>query len=284
MKGKEHHGFIYGILSAIASAVMTVFIRFAFEVPSAMVVFFRFLIALVLIIPLCYQKSVSFSMAQVPKHLTRALCGLAAMWVYISAVKRTNLIDAIALWNTAPLFLPFILLIWQRTLVSTKRFLTGLVGFAGVLFILRPSDLLSNSGNLLGLVNGLLSAISWVGIRQLSKTESTETILLYFFTISTALMVIPSFIEWQPLSLTNWLYIVGVGFFSCLNQYFLTKSYTHAPASKVSSLNYLTVIFGGLAGWWIFNEVPAFWDLFGVGLIILGGVLALLDRSEPRRL
>ena len=282
---KEHHGFIYGVLSALANAVMTVFVKFAVDVNNPTLIFFRFLIGLLMLLPLVRKKKIHFSLRSIPKHLFRALCGLAAIATYIIAVKLVPIVNAVALWNTAPLFIPFVVLIWMKLLVSKKRFFAVFVGFVGVLFILRPTELLHDAGNLFALSSGLLSAIGWVGIRQLSRSESTETILLYYFVISVAFMFIPMLATWTPVvNWLDWVYILGIGIFGYLNQHFLTQSFAHAPASKVSAMNYLTVIFGALAGWWIFDEKVSWVDSFGISLVIVGGILALLDKSEPAKL
>ncbi len=66
-------------------------------------------------------------------------------------------------------------------------------------------------------------------------------------------------------------------------QYLLVRALSYAPATKVGTMNYLSVVFSGILGWWIFHEVPSIWVLVGVVFIIGGGVVALFSKAESRK-
>ena len=90
-------------------------------------------------------------------------------------------------------------------------------------------------------------------------------------------------VTWEPItSTTNWGYLILIALFALVYQYTITKAYTHAPATKVSTMNYLSVVFGGLTGWWIFGEVPSYWVLVGTVLIIIGATMALMDNTPAK--
>lgn len=278
---KEHHGLLFGVLSAIANTILSVLIKGATDIPNLTIIFFRFAIGLFFLIPYAYRKSIPFTLSGVFKHLTRALFGLAAIGLYVVAVKLAPLVNVMALWNTTPLFIPLVVLIWMKVWISKRRFFSIFVGFFGVVVILRPVGF-TEMGNLIALVSALFTAIGWVGIRQLSKSESTQAILLYFFVISTILTFFPMIMHWQPISdWRGWSILFSVGLLSYFSQYFTTLAFTHAPASKVGVTTYLTVIFGAFAGWWFFNEGMDLWDFVGAFLVIVGGVLTLMERSQP---
>lgn len=285
MAHKEHHGFLYGVGAAVCSAAIAVFTKLAAAVPTETLIFARFSICLPLILWIAFKKNVKISFGKLPGHLLRSLAGLASMYCYFYAIKKLPLVNAITLANTTPLFMPFVVLVWLRVLVSKMRFLALGVGFLGVLLLLRPANLDLGEGNWIGLGSGLLSAIALMGVRQLSKTESTETILTYYFLICTVLSFFPVAVTWEGVPhYADRLYILGMGVFSYLYQLAITKSYTHGPATKMSVLNYLAVAFGGLTGWWVFGEVPDVWVWIGTLLIVASAFGALFDKTPPRRL
>lgn len=280
---KVHLGFLYGLIAALASAGVAVFTKLAMGVPTETMVFTRFAICFLLLLPICKGK-LQFSLASLPKHFIRDLCGLVSIYCYFYAVKNLPLVNATTLTNTTPLFMPLVILIWSRLVVSKGRFWAAGIGFLGVIIMMRPTpDHFLEWGSASGLATGLLSAISFLGIRKLSLTDTTETILFYYFGISTVLSFFPMIYNWQPVPEgVLWIYLFAIGVLSMVYQFATTKSFTHAPPSKVSSMVYLSVLFGGLAGWAIFDEKPDLWIYLGAALTIVGGILALLDQTPPR--
>ncbi len=282
---KEHHGFLYGILAALSSAGMALFVKLCTSVSVGTLVFSRFVLGVPIILWVIYHQKLDISWAKVPKNLTRSLASILAIYAYFYSLQLLPIVNAITLTNTAPLFLPFVALIWLKLLVSKRRFLATAIGFVGILILLRPTSHFLETGSLLGLASGVLGAIALMSIRVLSKTESTEMILSYYFLIGTALSFFPLFLDWQPFyDPMQWLYLFLSGVCALIYQFTITKAYTHAPATKVSTMNYLGVVFGGLFGWWIFNEVPSYWVLAGTLLIISGALVALFDHTPPRRI
>jgi len=284
MHHKEHHGFLYGLLAALLLACSAVFVKWGAKVPNATIVGIRFIISLLCMLPYILSGRVHIHWNSIPKHFLRAVAGLVAISCYFYSVKNLPLVNAVTLANTGPIFMPIVLFIWLKLVLPKGRIWPLVIGFIGVLVILRPGPDFGVWATLIGLTGGLFAAIAQVGVRQLSKTESTETILAYYFIISTALTIPLMILTWEPISSPFlWLDLALISLFSVAFQYFFTKSLTHAPASKVSVMSYLGVVFSGLLGWWIFAEEPSLWVLAGSVLIIVGGIVALLSKEQPRK-
>ncbi len=280
---KEHHGFLYGIIAALSSSGVALFAKLSTSASVPTLVFSRFALGLPIILWMLFRAQVTFSVKKIPRQLVRNLASLAALYAYFFAIQVLPLVNAVTLVNTAPLFIPFVVLIWLKLLVSKRRFLAVFIGFIGVLILLRPGGDFFQLGSMVGLLGGLLGAISLTTVRQLSKTESTKTILSYYFLIGAVISFFPMVLDWTPISdPMQWLYLFLSGLCALIFQYTLTKAFTHAPASKVSTVSYLSVVFSGLLGWWILGEVPDYWVLVGVLLIVIGALFALFDRSVPR--
>ncbi len=281
---KEHHGFLFGILAAITIAVSGVFIRLAVGLPIETMIFARFAISLIFVLPAIFSGRVTFRFSNLGKHFFRAMFGLLSMYTYFYLVLKMPLVTALTFLNTAPLFLPLIVLIKERLIIPKARFFAMLLGFGGILLILRPSEDSIGWINMVGLACGFFSAFAQLGVRQLARVESTETILSYYFLISMVVSFFPMVYTWKPIERPIlWLYLFLIGIFSLIYQYFFTRSLTHAPATKVSSMSYLSVVFSGLLGWWFFHEVPTLWVLAGVVLIMGGGIIALMNKEESRK-
>lgn len=282
---KEYHGFLFGALSALSITATSIFVKLAAEVPNEVIIFFRFAGSLILLLLLGNRRALNFSVQKLSKHLFRAVMGLSALYCYFYAVKKLPLFTAMTLSNTTPLFIPFVVLIWLKLLIPTRRFFAVALGFIGVVLIFRPTEGLLEMATLSGLAAGLFGAVALVGLRQLSKSESTQALLFYYFLIAVAVSFFPMLYTWKPIeSLEIWVYLGAISLFASAFQYFLTLAYTHAPATKASTASYLGVVFSGLADWWIWGHVPSWWVFAGTVLIIAGGVLALFDKKPPRPL
>lgn len=250
-----------------------------------MLVFVRFVLGVPLFLWVVHKKDIKIEWKSVPKNLTRSIAGIASLYAFYYALKMLPLVNAITLANTAPLFLPFIYLIWEKLLVSKRKFFAVALGFIGVIVILRPSgsDFLVIS-SILGLFSGFCRAVALFNVRSLAKKESTETILSYYFFIGAVLSIFPLLLDWKPLANPlQWLYVFLAGLAALGYQYTFTKACALMQATKVSSINYFAVIFGGLLGWWVFGEVPHLWVILGVLLIICGALIALLDKTPAIR-
>lgn len=280
----EHKGLLYALAAAIAVSITAVFIKLTVGVPLETMLFLRFLLAFLLILPSVIQSKVHLHFKHVPKHFLRALLGLFSLSCYFYSVQHLPLVNAVTLTNTTPLFMPLVIFFWLKMIIPKIRMIALLVGFFGVMIILRPTGISDGTASIVGLIGAIASSFALVGIKQLSKSESTITIMAYYFLISTVFLFIPMLITWQPIdSPKNWVYLILIGIFSTIYQFCLTKSLTHAPVTKVGSLTYLGVLFSGLFGFWIFNEVPSYWNIGGTALIIFGGVIAILSKDTARR-
>ena len=280
---KRHEGAICGVVAALSLSIMSVIIKAAAEVPDAVLLFARFLIAWIILLPWVILNRIRLRWREFPKHILRGVAGVAAIACYFYALLHLPLVNAVVLSSTSVLFMPAVIFIWSRMVVPKRRLFAGVVGFVGVLLILQPQNILFEVATLVGLIGGCLSAIALYGVRQLSKTESTMHILSYYFTIAVVISLPPAIYTWVPIE-KNWIWLslLGIGVASSIAQYCLTRSFTHLPATRASALTYLGVVFGGLAGWYLWAEIPGFWELVGMALIVGGGLFAALDDTPAR--
>lgn len=282
---EEVKGFGFGIAAAFSYSVMVTFVKLSTDVNSETLVFFRNLICALLLLPIMIKTRVSLKTNKGGLLALRTFVGLIALYSSFYAAKTLQLVDATLLINTAPLFIPLVVLVWQRLQVPKRRLFAVVLGFVGVFIILKPQGVFLALGGIAGLTAGLFMAIALVTVRKLSKTEPLERIMVYFFLSSVVITFFPMIFSWQPItSAVSWGFLIAVGLFSFLYQYCITKAYTHAPATKVSTVAYLTVAFSGFWDWVLWNDLPDATSWIGLILIVGGGLFALLDKQQPKLL
>ena len=264
-------------LAFLCSAVMSSFSKAAVGVPPLLTLFLQYCISFLVFLPMLLKTGPSILKTQrIGLHIFRSLAGSVCQLLFFVAVKSLPLMDSVLLSNAAPLFIPFVIFVWLRKSVQPVVWVSLVIGLAGIVLIIKPGpQMFSNPASLIALTSGFASAIALVATNTLSQTEPPTRILLYNFGVSTVLLIPVANAVWKPLSLRQWLLLLGVGAFYALTQYLIIAAYRHADATQISPFNYTVVIFSGILGWWLFGNVPDMSAIFGTLLICGGGILSI---------
>lgn len=256
-------------------ALMSVCVKMLTHLPITTLVFMQFFIGFLLTLPkiFLYGKS-SIKTSQPALMIIRALTGMLSLAAMFFAIRHIPLVDAVLLQNTVPLFVPLILLALRKKM-KQAIWLGLVVGFIGVIFIIKPNAAIANPAALIGLSAGLLSAISVVTISTLKRTESANTITFYFLLIGSLITTPFMFWNWVPIHWHDLGFLIGLGVFLYFGQLLITQSFLYGDAHILAPLSYTTVIFTGLLGWVIWHHVPDSLSLLGILLVCLGGALVI---------
>ncbi len=274
-------GLIFALIGALSSILMMTFVKLSKDVPEGMTVFFRNLVSFVLISPFLIHKKFPVKTKRFRMHLLRAASGLTAIYCFFYAASKLPLTNLILLMNTFILFIPLIILIWEKLKVSKRNIVAIIIGFFGIVLILKPQDTIPIFPSIIGLFGGMCAALAYVCIRKLAKTESTNCILFYFFSLCVIFSFFPMIFTWEQISSLMWLYLILVALFAVGYQYGITTASKYMPSSKVGCVMYSAVIFGAFFDWLLWNHKLDKWTVAGCFFIILGGALSLLDKSKP---
>ena len=275
----------FSLLAGFSYALLAFVIKRSFEHQGVpLIVFFRQLFSLfflVLLFPLSGKKDRSLKSKVFPLHLLRAFASTSGLVCFYIAIKYLSLSDAVMLSYTRPLFIPLVIFLWSGKIGKKNLWLGLLMGFLGVILILKPDGHVFNFATIIGLFSGISGAIAFTTIRKLTKTEPTNRIIFYYLTISLCLVLLPLLMTWQTPSASDWLSLTLVGLIAIAYQSFLTRAYQYAPASIVGSLLYSAVFFSfcfdffcGSCGSITLSEI------IGAILIAAGSAISLKSQKE----
>lgn len=276
------HGATAMILSSLAFAVMGVCIQICAQtLPNGMVVFFRNLSGLVFLSPLLLSGGLAMlKTTHLRQHLVRGVAGLTSMYCFFYAIGHMPLADAILLNYTLPLFIPVVESIWLGEPFPLKLAAPLVLGFLGVVIVLQPGRGIVTAAAILGLLAGLLSAVAQTGVRQLTKTEPTVRIVIYFAMMGTSISALGLPFVWVTPAPTLWVVIVLLGLSATTGQLLMTKAYSYAPASQIGGFVYTGVIFAALLDWLRLGHTPSSRFFLGATLVMAAG--ALMFRLASR--
>ena len=198
------------------------------------------------------------------------------------AVSNLPLIEVTALQFSKPLFLIILAAFFIGERIRIYRTTATIVGFIGILIILHPWD--NTISSTLKLAHGatLLAALSMSALAIISRIMTKDhnaTTLVFYANIGTVfLCFIPAIYYWDTPSITQLLFIAGLGVTTFCAQYCMISAYKHAEVTVVTPFEYFRIIFAALAGYFIFSEIPDNWTIWG-GALICASTLFIAYRE-----
>lgn len=271
---------------------MAAMIKLGFDagVSTPELVFYRFAFGLPpLLLWIGWSRNFGVWRTQRPlAHLTRGALGLTTMVLAFSALAWLPLAEATTLGFVAPLFAVMLSALILREDVGRHRWSAVAAGFIGVLIVMRP-----DGGELpaIGLTLALLSALGvaavTITIRQIGKTESTQTTVLWF--TATSMLVTGALMPvfGQAHDAATWAILLGLGFFGGMGQLLLTSALRYAPVAVIVPFDYIQLVWAVLLGWLIWETQPPASTWAGAAVVIASGLYTLyrehkLGRDRPR--
>jgi len=212
-------------------------------------------------------------------QLFRSVFHVAAAILFITSVSLLPLADVHAIGFAGPIFIAALSPLMLGEHVGWHRWTAILVGFGGVLIMLRPTG---ESFALVGLVP-LAAALS-ASFRDLvtRRMSTTETSMSMLFISSVAVIVAGTTtlpIDWKPLTWISLLLFIGNGFVNGCAHFLIIESYRLAQAPVVSPFKYSILLWAALFGFVIWGHVPDIWIVIGAIPVVASG-LYILHREQ----
>ena len=262
-------------ISALLFSVMGICIRYAsHSIDNYTIVFFRNVVGLILFLPFIFRQGMGFVKTEkLWMHTWRSVVGLAAMYGFFYAIAHLKLSNAMVFTYSSPIFIPLIAWLFLKERITTAMLCAAALGFIGVFCVAKPDQGLLNWISLIGIASSLLASMAFVTVRALTQTEPPERIVFYFCMIGSLLSVIPMFWVWRPYHLQELLFLIGAGILANISQIFMSHAYRLAPAGQIAPVNYMAIIFAGIWGFLLWNEVPDLYSVIGFCIILLAILL-----------
>lgn len=290
-------GIAYHLLAMFLFAVMDVCIKLsAIRYPVNQQMFFRQALAFLPIFGYMFLHSslADIRTSRLSGHLWRGIIGMFTMVLLFLSFKLLPLADVYAIAFSVPVFVTIFSALLLKEPVGPHRWSAVMLGFAGVLIILRPGSTLFAAAALVPLAASVLNAYITILVRQLTETETTLAIVFYFAlfgTLATAAtlplgLLLPALpATWiTPATAEEWLILIAIGITGGTAQILIVLSFTHAPVSLLSPFKYSIMLWGLLFGYTIFGDLPDQFVLLGGAVVIASGIyIAAREARHARR-
>ena len=236
-------------------------------------VFFRAFSGSIISLYLVYHSGINSIKTKKPvRHFVRAFSAVGCVVLYIFGIKYLLLSENIAIAHSAPIIAALLAVPILGEKIGIHRILAIIIGFVGVLVIIKPGTDLFQLKSLLPIGSALFMASVYLTTRSLMNTESSTSIVFYysFALLITSLIFFPS--DFIIPDTFNLILALSLGIMGSMGHFFMSQAARHADVAVTSPFEYSSFIFVGLMGYFFFYEIPSNSVILGGILIIISGV------------
>lgn len=281
----ERNGILYMIIASASFAFMSLMVKLSGgTIPLFEQVFFRNLVMLAFSLWTMKQEGLSAAVDR-PNRIPlffRCLLGFLGVVSVFYANNHLPLADAQVLQKLNPFFVILAAVLFLGERMSLPRLLTILTGFAGAVIIINPTGNFNLTPSLIGVASALFGGLAYVLIRRLSGRVHGIVIIFWFSLLSSLASVPFMAAQFVWPTAAELLYLLLIGVFAALGQYFITRSYLTAQATRVTLFDYTGVILSPILGYVVFQEQLASRTILGTILIIGSGIAASLLKDNRK--
>lgn len=254
------------------------------EVGIWMVVFLRNLFGLAVLLPIVARHGGTLFRSNRPWTMAiRALAGLAAMYGFVYVIEHLPLAEATLVKLTSPFFMPLIGWFWLKEHIGRHNAAAIVIGFAGVLFILRPGSATFDPDALVGITAAVLASLAMVAIRDMQEArEPANRIVFQFGLVSTLVSAIPLLWFWETPAMHLWPWLIAIGVFGTAGQLLITRAFLIAPPGRIGPFNYTSLVFAAVLGAVFWGESLFLTTIIGSALIFAAGLVNLYGDRRVR--
>ena len=268
------------LASTMFFGLMAVTIRLASATLSTFeIAFFRNLFGLAALLPFLHRSGTAvFRTRQLPRYFIRSAIGIGSMLCGFWAIGHLPMAQAISLSYSTPLFVTIAAVFWLGEVVRRRRWTAVILGFIGVLVIVRPGTQGFSTGSLVAIAAAVLSSIVAIQIKQLSRVDPSDTIVFYTYVFWVPLSLLPALFAWTWPQGLDWLWLACTGIFGTGGQLLWTRALRLGDVSALTPISFMQLPLVTVLAWLLFDETISRWTIAGAA-IIFGANLYIAHRE-----
>ncbi len=270
------------ILSGVCFVAMHSAAKYlADEVHIFEIVFLRCALVVVILSPFLFKEGKKSLFTKQPKNqIYRIVTNSIAILLFFYGLSISPLSLATVLNFTAPIFTVIFAVIFLKEKLTTHRLISLIMGFIGVMCVLRP-DLSLNLGGLLVLLSSLVWASSLIFIKKLTKTDSAVTISLYAGVGMMPATFAAAYPYLEEINFVQFLFILFIALSGTTAQTLLNSALKIGDLSFLLPLDFLRLIWSVLLGVALFGEsTSVFLWLGGLFILVASSLIVTSERKN----
>jgi len=283
-------GILYMLIGALFSAMNGAIAKILTQEMSALeMVFYRNIIGVIIILYALKHTAPKLTGGKFHMLFMRGFFGFTAMILFFYTITVIPLGEAITLNKTSPLFVTILAYYLLQDKLNQNTIFALLVGFLGVILIVKPFGISISYEHFLGILGGFFAAAAYTTIKKIKDMYDARVIVLSFVGIGSLLPALflliapyinpPEAVEFLfpefrlPTTIFVWSLVIFMAITATISQWLLTKAYSASNVSIIGVISYANIPFAIGFGWMLGDAFPDYLTFIGIGFIILGGIL-----------
>ena len=244
--------------------------------------FLRFFFGLILIFPyLIKKKFIPYKTKNFKFYFIRGLFNLPMMILGFGALVYVPFEQFKALHFLSPIIVVLLSFVIFREKVYMYRIMALVIGFIGMLIIVRPGIVDFNIGTIMILISLTFWSLIIIVSKFVSKDDSPITMVTYQYTLMTIFALPLAIYFWQMPSLQSLIFVFIGAISGTILHLSLALSYKYAELSVTQPVWFSGLIFGSAFGFFVFNETPDVWTWIG-GIVVFSSVLLITYNERSK--
>jgi len=281
-------GALWMLLSAVTFSVMTTLIKFlGSDYPAALQTFYRQAAGVAVLLPILIRhRGAAFATTRPSILIFRSLVGTAGMILSFYGFQKLPLADANALSFTRTLWLVPLAAFIVKERVGPLRAGAAIVGFLGVLLMVRPmadGQFAMGVPALAMLGSAFLFAFTVTGMKVLTRDHSTTVILVWSAVLGFVLSIPGAILTWRVPEPKDFLLLVAMGAIATVNQACYIKGMSLGEAGAMAPIDYTRLVFSAAIGFFLFAEIPSAWTVAGAAVVVASTLFITLREQQLAR-
>ncbi len=244
------------------------------RIGALQITFARYVFGTLYLLPVLYSARIVPRTAHSLKYAFRAGTGAAGIVLMFSAMTYIPLANAVAIGFSSPIFTMILSILFLGERSNRFRWLAAAVGFAGVAAIAAPDAGIFGMASLIAVAAAVCMGAEVTTVKWLSNLGDRAIVMLFFGNLFGALITflpaLPGWVWPEPL---QWLILAVIALVVIIGQRLVLHAMALGDANFVAPFMYSTMLFSGLLGVLIFDEVPNLALVAGMALIIASGII-----------
>ena len=243
------------------------------------IAFYRCLFGVIIMLPfMIYNYPEAWKTHNIKLQFVRSAINVYSMISWFTAIGTLQLEIAAAIGFTTPLFTTILAIIFLGEVVRIQRITALIVGFIGILVVIRPGYIPFESGALWLLTAAITFSIVIIIVKKLTEKDSSLTTAFY----QMAFMVPPTFFIalffWESININQFLLFIFVAIAGFITQFSFAQCLKMAETTFIMPIQFTKLIWLSLIGYFFFMEVPDIWTWIGAS-IIFSSILFIAYRE-----
>ena len=247
------------------------------ELPFFQITWARYFFTVFLVLPfMFFFFKNQLKWTENPKlQFYRGLTLFFANICFFYSISIISMAKALTLAFVAPLITTTLSFFFLGEKVGIRRWSAVIVGFLGILIVIRPGFIEFNLASIAAIGTGCFYGIYLIITRKLHSTDSPLLTLLLTGVVGAMIgsFIVP--VVWVNPSLIQWFWLILMGLFACLGHILLIYSLKYADASKLAPFGYIEIIPNIILGYFLFSDFLDLWSFLGLFIIISSGLYVI---------